>query len=131
MTLPRPEQPAWDREAADRAASIAHDFIYGKNGVTQQQASDAIWKVHAYLRGEAEARAGLDVADGQCPERCLGVLGHEGVHQTSDGRPVLFAGDVERLARALLATAGSLNVCSPYWAREKDAAILSELEGEG
>ena len=36
--------------AADQAASVAHDFIWGKNGVTQQEASDAIWRIHNALR---------------------------------------------------------------------------------
>lgn len=35
---------------ADEAASIAHDFIYGKNGVTADQASAAIWVIHDVLR---------------------------------------------------------------------------------
>lgn len=35
---------------ADAAASTAHDFIYGKNGVTKKQASDAIWTIHNALR---------------------------------------------------------------------------------
>lgn len=36
--------------AADEAASVAHDFIWGKNEVTQQEASDAIWTIHNALR---------------------------------------------------------------------------------
>jgi hypothetical protein len=36
--------------AADEAASVAHDFIWGLNGVTKEQASDAIHTVHAALR---------------------------------------------------------------------------------
>jgi hypothetical protein len=32
------------------AASVAHDFIHGLNGVTQKQASDAIWTIHQVLR---------------------------------------------------------------------------------
>lgn len=35
---------------ADQAASVAHDFIYGKNDVTQKEASDAIWVIHETLR---------------------------------------------------------------------------------
>lgn len=35
---------------ADRAASVVHDFIYGKNGVTKKQANDAIWEIHNMLR---------------------------------------------------------------------------------
>ena len=35
---------------ADEAASVAHDFIWGKNGVTKKQASDAIWVIHSMLR---------------------------------------------------------------------------------
>lgn len=35
---------------ADAAASVAHDFIWGRNGVTKEQASDAIWAVHNALR---------------------------------------------------------------------------------
>lgn len=36
--------------AADEAASIAHDFVYGLKGVTQEQASAAIWQIHSLLR---------------------------------------------------------------------------------
>lgn len=36
--------------SSDDAASVAHDFIYGRNDVTQQQASDAIWLIHNALR---------------------------------------------------------------------------------
>jgi hypothetical protein len=39
-----------DLAACDKAASVAHDFIWGKNGVTKQQASDAIWLIHNALR---------------------------------------------------------------------------------
>jgi hypothetical protein len=35
---------------AEAAASVAHDYIWGENGVTQQQASDAIWTIHNALR---------------------------------------------------------------------------------
>lgn len=35
---------------ADEAASVAHDFIWGENGVTKWQASDAIWQIHNALR---------------------------------------------------------------------------------
>jgi hypothetical protein len=35
---------------ADEAASCAHDFVYDLNGVTKQQASDAIWLIHNELR---------------------------------------------------------------------------------
>lgn len=35
---------------ADNAASVAHDFIYDRNGVTKQEASDAIWRIHNALR---------------------------------------------------------------------------------
>lgn len=35
---------------AEHAASIAHDYIWGENGVTQQQASDAIWTIHNAIR---------------------------------------------------------------------------------
>ena len=35
---------------ADAAASVAHDFIWNRNGVTQREASDAIWLVHNALR---------------------------------------------------------------------------------
>lgn len=35
---------------ADHAASVAHDFIHGLNGVTQEQASAAIWTIHETLR---------------------------------------------------------------------------------
>lgn len=35
---------------ADDAASVAHDFIYERNGVTKQEASDAIWCIHNSLR---------------------------------------------------------------------------------
>jgi predicted CoA-binding protein len=36
--------------AADEAASVAHDFIHGMNGVTWEQASFAIWTIHNNLR---------------------------------------------------------------------------------
>ena len=36
--------------AADAAASVAHDFIYDRNGVTREQASEAIWLIHNALR---------------------------------------------------------------------------------
>lgn len=36
--------------AADEAASVAHDFVHGKNGVTREQASEAIWTIHNALR---------------------------------------------------------------------------------
>jgi hypothetical protein len=50
-----PEEPSGgpDRSdflRADEAASVAHDFIWSKNGVTQKQASDAIWTIHNVLR---------------------------------------------------------------------------------
>lgn len=35
---------------ADAAASVAHDFIWNRNGVTKEQASDAIWTIHNTLR---------------------------------------------------------------------------------
>ena len=35
---------------ADHAASVAHDFIFGLKGVTQEQASEAIWTIHNALR---------------------------------------------------------------------------------
>jgi hypothetical protein len=35
---------------ADDAASVAHDFIWGLNGVTKEQASEAIHAIHAVLR---------------------------------------------------------------------------------
>lgn len=46
---------------ADRAASVAHDFIHGKNGVTKDEASAAVWTVHDALRpllevGDLDAR---------------------------------------------------------------------------
>lgn len=44
-----PRGPVTLREADD-AASVAHDFIYGKNGVTKEQASAAIWLIHEALR---------------------------------------------------------------------------------
>lgn len=37
-------------EAADKAASVAHDFIHGLNGVTKAQADAAIWTIHEVLR---------------------------------------------------------------------------------
>lgn len=39
-----------DLVACDEAASVAHDFIWGKNGVSKQKASDAIWRIHNALR---------------------------------------------------------------------------------
>jgi hypothetical protein len=36
--------------AVDEAASLVHDYIWGKNGVTKEQANDAIWKIHNTLR---------------------------------------------------------------------------------
>jgi len=36
--------------AADHAASVAHDFIHGLNGVTKEQADAAIWEIHGVLR---------------------------------------------------------------------------------
>ncbi len=44
-----PRGPLTLREA-DEAASVAHDYIYGKNGVTKAQASAAIWIIHEALR---------------------------------------------------------------------------------
>lgn len=35
---------------ADECASVAHDFIWGRNGVTKKQANEAIWRLHAVLR---------------------------------------------------------------------------------
>ena len=35
---------------ADEAASVAHDFIFGLNGVTKEEASVAIWTIHNALR---------------------------------------------------------------------------------
>jgi hypothetical protein len=35
---------------ADQAASVAHDFIFGLNDVTQEEASAAIWRIHNALR---------------------------------------------------------------------------------
>lgn len=35
---------------ADAAASVAHDFVFGLNGVTKEEAGDAIWRVHHALR---------------------------------------------------------------------------------
>ena len=42
--------PVRDLAACDKAASVAHDFIWDKNGVTQKQASDAIWQIHNAIR---------------------------------------------------------------------------------
>jgi hypothetical protein len=36
--------------AADHAASVAHDFIWGRNDVTREQADGAIWAIHTALR---------------------------------------------------------------------------------
>ena len=41
--------PVRDLADCDKAASVAHDFIWGKNGITQKQASDAIWQIHNAL----------------------------------------------------------------------------------
>lgn len=55
----------WLREL-DEAASTAHDYIWSKNGVTQEQASEAIWKIHNDLRGVIVARLrGADREDGE------------------------------------------------------------------
>lgn len=35
---------------ADAAASVVHDFIYGRNGVTKKEANEAIWTIHDMLR---------------------------------------------------------------------------------
>jgi hypothetical protein len=43
------DRPSYFREADD-AASVAHDFIHGLNGVTKEQADAAIWTIHNTLR---------------------------------------------------------------------------------
>lgn len=35
---------------ADHAASVAHDFVWGLNDVTKEQADAAIWTIHNALR---------------------------------------------------------------------------------
>ena len=52
VAAPIPEVPELEEilRRADAAASVAHDFIWNRNGVTQQEASDAIWLVHNALR---------------------------------------------------------------------------------
>lgn len=45
-----PLTPSERIREADECASVAHDFIWGRNGVTKKQASDAIWRLHAVLR---------------------------------------------------------------------------------
>lgn len=37
-------------QVADEAASVAHDFIHGLKGVTAEEASAAIWRIHQALR---------------------------------------------------------------------------------
>lgn len=49
-----------DFQRADEAASVAHDFIWGKNGVTKKQASDSIWVIHEVLRPLIPLSAHLD-----------------------------------------------------------------------
>jgi hypothetical protein len=46
---------------------------------------------------------GASYPPSQCAARCLGVNGHKGPHQTTDGRPLLFDNGqaVEVLAAAL------------------------------
>lgn len=39
----------------DAAAAVAHDFIYGRNGVTQEQASRAIWIIHDAVNSFSDA----------------------------------------------------------------------------
>jgi hypothetical protein len=63
----RPGDPERRLEEADEAASVAHDFIWGLNGVTQQQASDAIWVIHNVLRPLSEP--GSSAADSSVGER--------------------------------------------------------------
>lgn len=35
---------------ADEAASVAHDYVWGLNNVTEQRADEAIWTIHNTLR---------------------------------------------------------------------------------
>jgi hypothetical protein len=39
-----------DIKDADEAASVAHDFLWGRNEVTHKEANDAIWTIHNTLR---------------------------------------------------------------------------------
>ena len=60
--MPSPSDPL-SFEAADKAASVAHDYIWGKNGVTKQQASAAIWTIHEVLRPLIPLSLHLDYAE--------------------------------------------------------------------
>lgn len=51
----------------DRAASVAHDFIYGKNEVTQEQASQAIWRIHDIVNSFADADDEVDPGPWRMP----------------------------------------------------------------
>lgn len=69
MTNPTPIDAALQDllRAADDAASIAHDFIWHPNGVTKQEASDAIWRIHNILRplfeDDPEPSPGFDIEE--------------------------------------------------------------------
>jgi hypothetical protein len=45
-----PVAPTVSLREADQAASVVHDFVYGLNGVTKEQASVACWTIHNALR---------------------------------------------------------------------------------
>jgi hypothetical protein len=49
---PDEAKPTWAEpiRAADEAASEVHDYIWSKNGLTLEQANDAIWTIHNVLR---------------------------------------------------------------------------------
>lgn len=45
-----PLTPSERARRADAAASVVHDFIYGRNGVTKKEANEAVWAIHDMLR---------------------------------------------------------------------------------
>lgn len=62
---------------ADEAASVAHDFIHGSNGVTADEASTAIWRIHSVLRPLIDP-SGLTwvkaTADAETPDTSGGIV---------------------------------------------------------
>lgn len=91
QTLWDAPEPVRDLVACDRAASVAHDFIWGKNGVTQKQASDAIWRIHNALRPhlpmDDETRAAVlkEIGRDGVPTDYLDTTGHGFDGEDTDG----------------------------------------------
>lgn len=59
-----------------------------RTSMDPEEVEQALRAIVAAGQAEAAQAARAEIADdGQCPERCLGIIGHLGPHQTSDYVP--------------------------------------------